>query len=126
MSSAMIFQAQSALILALMFYGASVARQRLKHVRIMGTAIIWDLLLILQIELTRSAIDKAMKIVENPMALKIHLFFAITTVLLYGVMIFTGRKVYKGQNQLRSFHKSMGITTLVFRVMTFATSFFAV
>lgn len=125
MNTAVLFQAQSVLILALMFYGASIAKQRSKHVKIMSAAIIWDLILILQIELTRSAIDKAMKVIENPLALQIHLFFAISTVVLYGIMVFTGRKVYKGDNGLRSLHKKLGITTLVFRVLTFATSFFA-
>lgn len=125
MNTAVLFQAQSALILALMFYGASVAKQRSKHIKIMASAIVWDLLLILQIELTRSAIDKAMKIVENPLALKIHLFFAITTVLLYVVMVVTGRKVNGGKHELRNLHKKFGITTLIFRVMTFITSFFA-
>lgn len=125
MNTAVLFQAQSALILALMFYGASIAKQRSKHIKVMGTAIAWDLLLILQIELTRSAIDKAMKVVENPLALQIHLFFAVSTVVLYGIMVFTGRKVYKGNNALKGLHKKFGITTLVFRVLTFATSFFA-
>ena len=125
MSSALLFQLQSFCILALMLYGVTQTKIRLRHIKIMSTAIIWDLILILQIELTRSAVAKAMKIIENPTMLKIHLIFAIGSVLLYIVMAVTGTKVYKGRNDLIPWHKKFGVTTLIFRTMTLATSFFA-
>lgn len=125
MSSALLFQLQSFCILALMVYGVTQARHRLRHIKIMSSAIVWDLLLILQIELTRNAVAKAMKVVENPTLLKIHLFFALGSVLLYIVMAVTGTKVYKGRNDLIPWHKKLGVTTLVFRALTLATSFYA-
>lgn len=125
MSSALLFQVQSFCILALMVYGATQARQRLRHIKLMSAAIAWDLLLILQIELTRNAVAKAMKVVENPTMLKVHLFFALGSVLLYIVMAVTGTKVYKGRSDLIRLHKRFGITTLIFRALTLATSFYA-
>lgn len=125
MSSTLLFQLQSFCILTLMIYGVTQAKQRRRHIKIMSTAIIWDLLLILQIELTRNAVAKAMNVIENPTMLKIHLFFAVSSVLLYIVMAVTGPKVYKGRNDLIPLHKKFGITTLVFRALTLATSFFA-
>lgn len=126
MSSAVFFQIQSLLIMVLMGYGISQAKKRDRHVKIMSTAIIWDIILVLQIEFTRSAIIKASKIMTNPTMLKIHLFFAISSVLLYFVMIYTGRRVLRGQVELRKKHKKIGWLTFTFRILTFVTSFYAV
>jgi hypothetical protein len=110
-----------------MFYGVTKVKKNLRsHIKIMSSAMIWDVLLILQIEITRSAINTASKGTNNPTALLIHLFFAIGSVLLYGAMTYTGRKVLKGEAKFKKLHKKMGIITLVFRVLTFVTSFFAV
>lgn len=125
-SSAVIFQVQSFLIMALMGYGISQHKIRTKHYKIMGSAIAWDILLILQIELTRSAILKASKIMTNPMMLKIHLFFAISSVVLYFIMIHSGRKVLAGDNSMLTRHRLLGWVTFAFRILTFATSFWAV
>jgi len=124
--STVIFQIQSFLILCIMIYGVTKAkRDRTLHIKIMLSAMLWDLLLILQIELSRQAVATAMKITENPLLLKIHLFFAIGSVLLYTVMIYSGRRVYKGDHGFRGKHKALGLTTLVFRTMTLLTSYFA-
>lgn len=125
-TSAIVFQIQSILILSLMIFGVIMRRQRKLHVKTMATAIIWDLLLILQIEVSRNAIVKASKVMTNPLMLKIHLFFAIGSVVLYVMMIITGRKLLAGDNKVRSKHKILGWTTLTFRILTFVTSFFAV
>jgi len=126
MSSAVIFQIQSFLIMTLMIIGVINRKNRTLHVKLMASSILWDVLLILQIELTRSAIAKASKMITNPLMLQIHLFFAIGSVILYIVMGITGRKMIKGDNSVRSKHRICGWTTLVFRIMTFVTSFWAV
>lgn len=126
MSSATFFQIQSFLILSLMIYGVTQSKKRKKHVKIMSSAIIWDVILILQIELNRSAIDKAMEIFQSQTALQIHLFFAVSSVVLYLVMVLSGRKVLAGDNSFLKKHRYLGITTLVFRILTFVTSFYAV
>ena len=126
MTTAIIVQIQSFLILSLIFLGVYLRKDRAKHVKIMGSAITWDLLLILQIELSRSAIAKAAKPIENKMILNIHISIAVLTVLFYFVMIFTGRKLLAGQTSIRAKHKLFGWCTVVLRVLTFITSFFAV
>jgi hypothetical protein len=55
--SSIIFQAQSILIVALLIYGVYHRKNRYRHVKIMKSAIIWDLLLVAQIELNRGAIQ---------------------------------------------------------------------
>ena len=126
MSTATIFQIQSFLILSTMTLGVYLRKKRSVHIKLMATAIIWDILLILQIELTRSAIIKASKAMTNTMMLNVHVSLAVLTVLFYLAMIYTGRKFLKGDNSLRPLHKKLGWTTWCLRILTFATSFWAV
>ena len=126
MNTAVIFQIQSFLILSLLFVGVYFRKERSKHVKIMASAITWDILLILQIQLNRSAIQKAMKVVENPMILTIHVSIAVLTVLFYFALIYTGRKLLKGESKIRPKHKLLGWSAVVLRTLTFITSFFAV
>lgn len=118
-------QIQSFCILMIMIVGIYWRRIRTRHIKLMATAMIWDVLLILQIELSRSAILKASKALTNPMALNIHVSIAVTTVVLYGIMIYTGRRLLRG-DPVRKQHRILGYTTFCMRVLTFATSFLAV
>ncbi|MEC7276385.1 MAG: hypothetical protein VXV96_08700 [Bdellovibrionota bacterium] len=126
MTTALIFQIQSALILTLMIAGLINRKKRSLHVKLMGGTIFWDILLVLQIELNRSAIIKASNAVTNAMILNIHVTIAVSTVLLYFVMIYTGRKLLKGDNSIKPLHKKLGWSAFTLRVLTFATSFWAV
>jgi hypothetical protein len=62
----------------------------------------------------------------NTLALNIHVTIAISTVVLYAFMVYTGRKLLAGQNEIRPRHKFLGWTTLAMRILTFVTSFWAV
>ena len=126
MDSQIIFQIQNALILAMIYTGVAFRRQRMLHIKLMASAITWDILLILQIELTRHAIDTALQAPTNPALLNFHIVIAVLTVVLYGVLFYTGRQVYKGNNQFRIWHKHLGLITLVCRTSTFITSFMVV
>ncbi len=92
----------------------------------MSTAIIWDIVLILQIELSRSAVLKASKVITNTLMLNVHVAIALTTVIFYVLMILSGRKVLKGEMSFRPKHKRLGYLTLGLRILTFITSFWAV
>ena len=119
-------QAQSLCILALIIVGIVYRKRRTIHVRIMSFAIIWDVILILQIELSRSAILKASNALTNSNALNIHVSIAVSTVILYVMMIYTGRKMLAGQVQFRLKHRFLGYSTLLMRILTFVTSLWAV
>lgn len=121
-----LMQSQSLIIVVMMLIGIVVHRRRSLHVKIMSSVIIWDILLILQVELGRKAIMKASQAMTNPALLNIHVSIAVSTVLLYIVMIITGRKVLAGHSELLPQHKRIGYITFVMRLLTFATSFFAV
>lgn len=126
MSSATIFQIQSILVFSLMTIGIVLRKNRVRHVRLMITALIWDILLILQIELTRAAIGKASGALKNPLILNVHVLLALTSVILYGFMVYTGRKVLRNEGGFRDLHKILGWATYVIRFLTLVTSFWAV
>ena len=119
------FQIQAFFLLILLYVGVYFRKRRKWHVRIMGTVISWDILLVLQIELTRNAIDKASKYLENPFLLNFHISLALSTVIFYFIMIGTGRSLLKGNEKIRPWHKKLGLITLLLRTLTFITSFFA-
>lgn len=126
MTSAVVFQIQSFLIYALMVFGITKRKNRKVHVPVMKAVLIWDVILILQIELSRGAIDKASKAVINPMLLNIHVTFAVLSVVFYGLLVHSGRKLLKGDNSIRPRHRVFGWTAFVLRTLTLITSFFAV
>jgi len=130
MTSATLFQIQSFLIVLLMTWGISQRKKRKLHVKIMSASMLWDILLILQIELTRGAVIKAGDAMINEMTskvlLNIHVSFAISSVVFYALMIHSGRKLLKGHNEIRKRHRLLGITTYTLRVLTLVTSFWAV
>lgn len=92
----------------------------------MTTVLIWDVLLILQIELTRGAINKASQAPINPALLNIHVSFAVSSVVFYALLVWTGRKLLAGDESIRTKHKIFGWSAVVLRTLTLITSFFAV
>jgi hypothetical protein len=129
MTSAMVFQIQSTLIVILMTVGIYYRKNRKLHIPIMTWTMIWDVLLILQIELTRGAIKKASQVPVNPMILNIHVSLALLTVIFYGAMIYTGsilKSDAKSNPAIKKRHRWLGITTYTLRLLTYATSFYAV
>lgn len=123
MSSSVIFQAQSFIIVGILLYGVYHRKNRYKHIRMMYLGIIWDLLLVAQIELSRQAIATASMATTNPVLLNIHISLAVSTVLLYGVMVITGKKLQKHNESFRTRHKILGWTTLTVRILTLITSY---
>ena len=125
--SSIIFQFQSTIILGLLFYGASRARKnRQQHVKIMTSAIAWDLILVLQIELSRKAINTATQVTSNSLLMNYHISVAVTVVVLYGVLFYLGRQIQKSPENYQRFikqHKFIGILTLLLRTSTYITAF---
>ena len=125
--SAILFQLQSTFVVALLIFGALQAKKNRKlHQRMMSFAMAWDIIIILQIEITRHAVEKAMTVSNNTMMLNIHVALAVSTVVFYGIVFYLGRKVMQGHTHLIPRHKSLGKITLVLRLLTYITSFTAV
>jgi hypothetical protein len=126
MDLAIVFQIQNIIIYALLLAGLYYRRKRDLHVKIMGSMILWDLLLVAQIELSRGAVAKAVQVEKNPALLTFHIAMALTSVLLYFALIYFGRKLLKGDQSVRPMHKKLGALCTVTRSLTFVTSFFTV
>ncbi len=126
MTSAVVFQIQSFCVYALMVFGITKRKKRKIHVPTMITVLVWDIILILQIELGRSAVEKASKALANPWILNVHVSFAISCVIFYFLLIFTGRKLLNGQNEYRMRHRLFGWSAFALRTLTLITSFYAV
>lgn len=126
MTSAVVFQIQSILIYSLMVFGITQRKNKKIHVPTMTTVLLWDVLLILQIELSRGAVEKASEAIVNPMILNIHVAFAISSVVFYVLLAITGRKLLAGNEAIRARHRLFGWSAFILRTLTLATSFFAV
>ncbi|MCM2351694.1 MAG: hypothetical protein NDI69_16885 [Bacteriovoracaceae bacterium] len=121
-----LMQTQSLCIVLLMLAGIVARRRRQLHVKLMSIAMIWDIILILQVELSRSAILKASNAITNPLILNVHVSFAVATVILYGFMVHSGKKMLANEPGIRKKHRILGYTTFLLRILTFITSFWAV
>ncbi len=109
-----------------MIFGIMKRKKRKIHVPVMSAVLILDVLLILQIELGRSAVEKAAKIIVNPIILNVHVTFAILSVVCYVLLVITGRKLLKGDYTIRPRHRLFGWTAFTLRTLTLLTSFYAV
>lgn len=117
----LLFLAENLTILVL-FYMAFFYRKNLKkHKRYNFMAVFWDILLILQIELARGAIDAAINHTENSSLLNFHISIAVLVVMLYPVAIISGFMQVKRNRVLLS-HRLIGRTILLLRTMVFVTS----
>jgi len=125
-TSAVIFQIQSVCIFILLSIGIYKRKERKWHIPLMASAIVWDILLILQIELNRSAVMKASKAMENPMLLNIHVALALSSVFGYLFLLFSGRELKIFNMRFKKHHKWVGISTYILRFLTLVTSFFVV
>ncbi|MEK6623384.1 MAG: hypothetical protein AABY86_00355, partial [Bdellovibrionota bacterium] len=117
MFSSPFFQIQNAFIVAMLLWGLKERYHRKRHVFIMSTAMLWDLVLVLQIQFARHAIQKAMQAPTNPLILNTHVALALTTGLLYVPIFLMGNKLKKRpltltpetHVRMRTWHKNIGI-----------------
>ena len=109
-----------------MAWGLYHRRTRPIHIKTMVAVIAWDVLLILQIELTRGAVAKTLSVGDNNFLLNLHVGLAVACVLGYAGLVFTGRSILQGQVKRRILHRRLGLATAVVRVLVLLTSFWAV
>ncbi len=126
MTSAQFFQIQSVIIVLILTFGIYQRKNRTIHMKTMWTAIIWDILLVLQIELNRGAILKASKALSNPFILNFHVTMAVLCVVGYFFLLYSGRLLNLGDSDKRKWHKRIGFSTYALRLITFITSYWAV
>ena len=123
-TASIVFHSQSFLILCVLGVGVALRKRRHLHVPLMAVAMVWDLILILQIELFRNALFKASRFMENVWLLNVHIVLAVTTLIFYGACVYTGRCLLANDFSLRGYHRLLGTCAIVLRVLTFATGLF--
>jgi len=125
MNTGLLLQTQSLLVLLLLIVGVIYRKNRKRHIKVMVSAIVWDLLLVLQIEFNRGVLTKAAGVSSNALALNIHVTIAFLTILSYIAVAYSGTRILKGMEGWRLRHRFLGLTALTLRILTFATSFMA-
>ena len=112
--------AVSTVVMLMIFYGVSQRRKRDRHVKIMRTAGIVDIVLVLAIVAIRRALPKAME--ADTTILRVHLAFSIPALLLWFSAFYTGSQRLKGK--CITVHKWNAIVFLICRTGNYVTSFF--
>ena len=111
-----------ALILCLIFVGVYFRKKRHIHVPIMLTSLILDLSAVVYLEMDRNVIMKAYE--RTPESLmKLHLLFAVTTLIGYGLALVTGINLLRGNNKVRYLHRINACVFLIARTGVLITSF---
>ena len=110
----------STMVLAGGFYGVSQRKNRRRHVKVMLTCGIVDILLVLAIVVVRKALPTAME--ADTQILRIHLMFSIPALLLWFTAFASGRQRLRGK--WVTFHRFNAIAFLIARTGNWVTSFF--
>lgn len=110
----------STMVLAGVYYGVSQRKNRRRHVKVMVTCGIVDILLVLAIVIVRKALPKAME--ADTDILRVHLMFSVPALLLWFSAFISGAKRLKGQ--WVGFHRFNAIAFLIARTGNWVTSFF--
>lgn len=94
------------------------------HSKLMKYGMLMDLLLVLVLELTRSATKTAIAMELLPIQ-QVHILFSTLAVIGYFPLFILGQKHLKGAGsvQTRVWHKRIGILTFVFRSLGFFLMF---
>lgn len=115
----------SGIVLLMIYTGFLLRRKRKIHIPLMISSFTLDLFSILYLELNRNVIFKAYEEVSRGI-MQIHLFFAVTTLIGYGIAIYTGRKIARSamiSEAIQTLHKVNAFCFLTARTGVFVTSF---
>jgi len=111
---------------SLLIFGLIHRKNKSFHSKTMTLAIGFDISLVLFLELTRSAVDTAVKF-ELTLGQKTHIVTSLVSVLLYLPLLFMGFKMFLNSDlsaKYRSWHISFGGAAMVFRTIGLLTMFY--
>lgn len=91
------------------------------HLRMMISAFVIDLFLVLYVEISRHAVEKVVARV-SPM-IWFHAGVSLGVLLCYVLMILLGRGVLAGQANSRKWHFGVGMTFVALRGLNYVTSY---
>lgn len=111
----------STIIVVALVVGLSLRRRRNIHPKIMFSAFVADLLLVLYIEFTRGAVERVVSGVD--LLLWFHVSVSVATLVFYVVLIILGRQLLNGREEKRALHRKLAIIFCVLRSVNYVTSF---
>ena len=113
----------STLILLLIFFGLIQRHNRRIHVPVMLTAFAADVLLVLVIEISRHAVEKAISHTDDSL-LMFHVIVSTLTLLLYAMLTFLGFRVLRhNDGQALIWHRKLAYAFILCRLTNYVTSF---
>lgn len=110
----------SSLVVVIIGTGLCLRHRRKLHIRLMASAFVLDLALVLYIELTRHAVEKVARGVR-PLVL-FHATVSLAVLACYVTMIVLGRRVMHGQSTSKSMHRNLGMAFVVLRTTNYVTA----
>lgn len=129
----------STLVLVILAVGIYCRRQRERHIKLMATAFVIDVGLVLYIELTRHAVEAVVS--GSKVLVWTHAAISLTVLVLYVAQIALGYRLLTGQANLaaatgggtaialphtghhRALHRNLGMAFVVFRLLNYGTAF---
>ena len=117
----------STLVLLLIAAGVATRKRTRLHLKLMTAAFILDVLLVLYIELTRHAVERAAAPDKHftPL-LWFHIAVSVGVLVAYVWQIQLGRRLLQGVVASRGLHLRLGITFCTLRLLNYVTSFMIV
>jgi hypothetical protein len=96
-------------------------RQNAVHIRLMISAFLIDLFLVLYIEFSRHAVEKV--VASTQLLVWFHAAVSVMVLVCYVAMIQLGRRLLAGHQTARKWHRMLGMTFLVLRGLNYVTSY---
>jgi hypothetical protein len=90
------------------------------HIRLMTTAFLVDLALVIYIEVSRHAVEKVIHHVRP--LVYFHVAVSLGVLINYVAMIYLGRRVLNGNRASRSTHRNLGIAFVLLRGTNYVTA----
>lgn len=108
----------------LLVLGYLSRKRRSHHVPLVLSGIILDIGLVIFLEITRGAVETALRF-EKTVPQQIHIGFSATALFLYIPVIFFGIRLIRGVSgpRIRVLHKRFAIGALLFRTLGFLFMF---
>jgi hypothetical protein len=114
--------ALSTLVILMLMGGLYVRhRNRILHFKMMLSAFLIDVGLVLYIEISRHAVERVVTHIEP--FVWFHAAVSLGVIILYIVQIFIGRRILQGRMVSTHAHRYVGISFCVLRLINYVTSF---
>ncbi len=97
-------------------------RKRLLHVVLMHTGILLDIALVVYLQIARNALQTAMSFSLSLLE-QLHILFSLAAFSLYFPVLYFGWKLFRGDETVRTLHRTLAVLALMCRTLGFVLMF---